>query len=767
MSFFKKVSSILGINSRNLDYIAKYNSSAHKKFADNKIFTKRFLESRNIGVAKLYNVVHKYTELTPDFFESLPESFVIKPNRGYGGAGILVIVRKQGKDWITASEKKLDEEYLYRHCISILDGKYSISGMHDKVIFEERLEIHPELRKLTEIGLPDIRVIVFNKVPVLAMIRMPTYESEGKANMEMGAIGMGIDIGTGKTTGGALHSKFVKKLPNGQSTIGFQVPFWDEILFTAAKIQHVTGIGFLGVDIVLTRTGVKVLEMNARAGLKIQIANKIPLKIRLEKVSDLKVLTPEDGVDVAKTLFTQKASTAEVVPSHKKIIGIRENVILNSEKPQTVIAKIDLSAQENVISSRFYEGSILDISIAGKRIKVPVRKGSVGDVDLLLAGKFLSDFFIDPNKKTETKSMKSMTSHLDEKMIFNVDEKLCEIDEQIKLLSYINPRNLEEQKTLFLANPEFSPRFSYREFDLDAESMRRDLKRLPEVDHILYPLFENKIYEIEKKITVIQSVGSKDFPEASKHLFGAVTENTYRLALDFLKKHSQSDVPDESKELELKEAKNIIHDFLKTHKLSHWKLKEVQETVSDIQVTKRNLILLKKGATFRENRLKALLVHEIGTHVFRFENGKMQSLRIFERGTAGYLKTEEGLAIWNQNKIGLTLGEKFLKPAYQVVAIHMAKKMSFCDLFHFLKDTYDLNDELAWRVCVKAKRGFRDTADVGAFSKDQIYFTGHKEIEKFVEKGGEISDLYIGKIKIEDLKLLKDVKNMKPAKFLL
>jgi alpha-L-glutamate ligase-like protein/uncharacterized protein (TIGR02421 family) len=766
MNFFQKVSGILGINSRNLDYISKYNSSEHKKFADNKIFTKHFLESRDIGVARLYHVVGKHTQLTSDFFASLPETFVIKPNRGYGGGGILVIVRKKGNYWITASGKKLNEEYLYRHGIAILDGKYSISGMSDTIIFEEKLEPHPDFRKLTEVGLPDIRIIVFNMVPVIAMLRVPTYESEGKANMEVGAVALGIDIGTGKTTGGAYYSQFIKKLPNGHSAIDFQVPFWDEILFAASKIQNVTGIGFVGVDLVITKTGIKVLEINARSGLKIQIANKIPLKNRLEKVADLKVLVPEDGVDVAKTLFSQKG-TPDISSQDKPIIGITEHVVLNSEKPQTIVARIDLTADKNILTSEYYENSMLDVSIAGKRIKLPVQKGKVKNEDLVLAGKFLTDFYIDPNKKSAKHAPEILTSHLDEKMIKNIDEKICKIDEQIKLLSYINPRNLEEQKALFLSNPEFSPRFSYREADLDFESMKRDIKRLPEVSHWMYSLFSEKIKEIERKIDLIQSVGTKDFSTFSEHVFGTVTESTYRMALQYIKQHGEKNLPDESELLDMKIAQNMLQDFLKAHKISHWKLKEIEDSVADIQVTKRNIILLKKGATFRKNRLQALLVHEIGTHVFRFENGKLQPFRIFERGTAGYLKTEEGLAIWNQNSIGLTLGEKFLKPAYQVVAIHLAKKMSFCDLFHFFQDTYDLRDDLAWRLCVKAKRGFSDSAQLGAFTKDHIYFTGHREIEKFLKKDGKIEDLYMGKIKIEDLKIIRKLEDLKPAKFLL
>ena len=464
MIFSKKVSGILGMNARNLNYIYKYNSLEHKRFADDKIFTKQFLESRGIGVAKLYQVVKDYKQLTTAFFNSLPDSFVLKPNRGFGGGGILVISRKEGEMWITVSGKKINEESLYRQCIEILDGKYSISGTTDQVIFEEKLDPHPDFRILTDAGLPDVRVIVFNLVPVMAMLRVPTPESDGKANMELGAIGMGIDMGSGKTTGAALKSKFIKRLPNGEMAAGFQVPFWDEVLLSVSKIQQSTNIGFLGVDLVMTKTGIKVLEINARPGLKIQVANRTPLRVRLEKVSDLKVLTPEDAVEVARTLFSEK-QILETEFAQKPILGIYENVILNRDEPKSLVAQIDLLAENNQISYKYYDKKekFLDIMIGEKRLKLPVEKSMRKDIDLILAGKFLTDFYIDVSKKFEQKNLAEISScSVDEKMLKNIDAKICELDSKIKLLSYINPRNLSEQKAIFLNHPEFSPRFFYR-----------------------------------------------------------------------------------------------------------------------------------------------------------------------------------------------------------------------------------------------------------------------------------------------------------------
>ncbi len=767
MSFFQIRSGILGMNARNLQYIRRYNSAASKQFADDKLFTKQFLNSRGIGAAKLFHVASHYSQLTPEFFQALPDSFVIKPNRGFAGAGIVVVAGKKKNGWVSASGKSLTQEMLYRTCIEILEGKYSISGVHDKVIFEEKLDPHPAFRKLSDIGLPDIRVVVFNLVPVMAMARIPTHESEGKANMELGALALGIDIGSGQTTGGAKKTTFVTRMPNGYPTKGFQMPFWEEILDTVATIQHVTKIGFLGVDLVVTKEGVKVLEVNARPGLKIQVANKSPLKARLDKIKDLKVMSAEEGVDIALKLFSEKSTPTNDF-EEKPIIGVIQPVLLNQpevQKPIPLIAKIDSLADKNYINPEFYTGNIAQVMIEGKRLKLPIEKKEIEGANLLLAAKFLPDFYIDPHKKTSTTTL--ITDDVEERMIHNLDEKICEIDEQIKLLSYINPQNLEEQKELFFSHSDFNPRFSYRECDLPLDQMQRDLKRLPEVNHLLYPIFERKAEELHSKIELIRSVGHSDFVGHSEDVFGDVSHYQYQQALNFIKKHQDDNRPDESPELDLKKAKELLKEFLDQYRLSHWNLKTLESSVSDIQVTKRNTILLKKGATFQANRLKALLVHEIGTHVFRFENGKLQNFRIFQRGTANYLHTEEGLAIWNQNQLGLDLGQKFLQPAQQVVAIYLAKKMGFADLFHFLHKTYELEDHIAWKLCIKAKRGLSDSGKSGSFTKDTLYFFGNKDIERFVARKGNIADLYTGKICIEDLKTVQKLEDWQPAKYLL
>ena len=766
MKFFEKKAKILGINARNLQYLSKYNSRSDKKFADDKIFTKHFLASRGLGVAKLFHAIKSQRELTSKFLDALPESFVVKPSRGYGGGGILVIERRRGANFLSISGDSISRESLFQHCVGILEGRYSISGVSDQVIFEERLLCHPDFRVLSETGLPDVRVIVFQNVPVMAMARIPTLESEGKANMEMGAVALGIDIGSGKTTGGAHFSKFLKRMPNGESTIGFQIPFWDEILDTCTRTQMITKIGFLGVDLVVDGNGVKILEINARPGLKIQVANRAPLRDRLQKVADLKILDPADGVEVAKTLFSEK-SVPDAGFVKKPTIGTLELVTLNAHPPKYLRAKVDLSATENVISPPFFasEKKVYNLTIGGVRMKLPAKKGRVNDADLILAGKYLGDFYVDPSKKWDEKRVEMLTADLDEKKLKSLDEKVCEIDRQIRLLAFINPQNLESQHELFRTHPGYEPQFSYRKSDLDFTFLHAELKKLPQIDHLLTPLYQQKITELQQKLHLLESVDSADFPRCSGKVFGSVSSGAYQRALKFVQNHQKKIRPDTSEIWDAERSESELKKYLKQHHLGHWKIKILTDSVADIQVVKKGQIFLKKDAKFSQNRLQALLAHEVGTHVFRFENGKRQDLQLFARGTAGYLQTEEGLAIWNQNALGLNLGEKFLMPAYLIIGIYWGQKMNFNDLFGYLKTHFELDDADAWKITTKVKRGVKN-GEKGAFTKDALYFLGHEQVEDFFKKSGHISELYPGKISIRDLKILKKYDRLKPGKWL-
>lgn len=357
--FFRKRNSILGMNSRNLDFIRPFNLSSAKKIADDKLFCKKTLLKNSAPVSKLIAKISSHEELENFDWQSLPPSFALKPNRGFGGEGIIVVYGKK-KDlidtWIKADSSIITIDDLKNHIRNILDGSFSLSGVPDIAFFEERVRLLKLFKPYTYKGIPDVRVIVFNKVPVMAMLRLPTQESGGKANLQQGAIGVGIDLATGVTTNAVQgKNRLIDRVPGTRMLLsGIKIPFWNDILKLAVRAQEISGLGYLGADIAIDNDkGPLILELNARPGLSIQIANLAGLKERLLRLAGLKVKTLEKGVRMGMDLFGGEIEEGLEGISGRKIIGTVEKVKLIGKdgKEVEVEAKIDTGAYSSSIDT--------------------------------------------------------------------------------------------------------------------------------------------------------------------------------------------------------------------------------------------------------------------------------------------------------------------------------------------------------------------------------------------------------------------------------
>jgi alpha-L-glutamate ligase-like protein len=205
-----------------------------------------------------------------------------------------------------SGEAMTDEEMRY-HVINILSGMYSLGGQPDKAMIEYRVKFDPVFEKIAYQGVPDVRIIVFMGVPVMAMVRLPTRMSDGKANLHQGAIGTGVDIATGKTLTAVWKNFIIDDHPDtGEPVVGIQIPGWDDLLRLASKSYELTGLGYQGIDVVLDKNlGPLILELNARPGLNIQIANNCGLenRILLAKKNLPNLKTVEEKIAFAKANF--------------------------------------------------------------------------------------------------------------------------------------------------------------------------------------------------------------------------------------------------------------------------------------------------------------------------------------------------------------------------------------------------------------------------------------------------------------------------------
>ena len=199
--------------------------------------------------------------------------------------------------------------------------------------------------------------------------------------------------------------------------------------------------------------------------------------------------------------------------------------------------------------------------------------------------------------------------------------------------------------------------------------------------------------------------------------------------------------------------------------LKNWKVKIKENMVADCVAGKNNRLFVNKDAKFTRERMESLIVHEIETHILTAENGKMQPYELFNRGLANYLTTQEGLAMYNVEKQRHTPFSTNYKAISHVIAIYLASKSSFSETFNQLVEI-GIPKSQAFRSTLKAKRGFSDTSKPGAFTKDYIYYKGYQQIEKYAEEGGELKDLYIGKMNVKDVEKAKRINGIIPAALL-
>lgn len=353
-----KTSSVLGLNARSQLFAYKYNSARGKKIADSKLLTAIILKKAKVPRPKIFKILRDPKTVLEFDWSTLPDKFALKPSKGLGGEGIIVVKKKlKNGGWLTTQKKRVTIDDLKLHTLDILEGAYSMGNVPDVALIQEYVGRAKVFRRWAYRGTPDIRVIVFNKVPVMAMLRLPTKESGGRANLHQGALGVGVDIATGITTKAIWHGDNIVFKPGTERKLrGIKIPNWTQVLTTAVNAQISSHLGYIGVDIVIhPDKGPMVLEMNAQPGLQIQLANGEGLKKRLERIEDLDVIDCEHGVRIGKALFAARSldgfKLAEGNPTIKAVEEIK--VVTGELKHKRVLAKIDTGAWSSAIDKKF------------------------------------------------------------------------------------------------------------------------------------------------------------------------------------------------------------------------------------------------------------------------------------------------------------------------------------------------------------------------------------------------------------------------------
>jgi len=285
-----RAAGVLGINRRNAAYTLRWNRREFYPRVDDKLQTKALCEAAGVPVPRTLAVARFQHEVRglPARLESF-DSFVLKPVHGAMGKGVLVVLSRDGDRLQRTSGSWFPMDEFLFHASSIVSGLYALGGQPDAALVEERIQVHPAMRSIAVEGVPDVRVLVYRGVPIMGMTRLPTRGSGGRANLHQGAVGAGIDLRSGAIHHAVLAGRGISKHPeSGGEILGVVVPQFDELLHVGLLAVDQTGLGYVGADLVLDAVrGPVVLELNARPGLSVQLANAAGLRPRLDAVDRL------------------------------------------------------------------------------------------------------------------------------------------------------------------------------------------------------------------------------------------------------------------------------------------------------------------------------------------------------------------------------------------------------------------------------------------------------------------------------------------------
>jgi hypothetical protein len=810
---------ILWNNARNLLYIKKFNNKKAIRLANNKLETKNFLSERGIPFAKTYGIISNRNELYDFNFSYLPKkTFVIKPNQWSKWEWILIVKNvtkdeepkretptpskhSQVKSRISSlipyktiptereeiyhiQDKEVNDATFRRYLLDIIDGKYSMSMGNDKVIIEEKLIPGELFKEFCEYGLADIRIIVFNLVPIATMIRVPTKYSGGKANLAQGGLGLGIEIGTGKISSMLRKNKiYSHKFPKEFKHFFWKkIPYRNDILFLSSKAQYYVNLGYLALDWVITNEWPKLLEINARAGLEVQKVTNTPLKKTLEKIKDLNIQDPEKGVEIAKTLFTQESID---IIKQQKILYLSQygKLVIKGENEESidVIVEVDLNKQNNYISPNMQEkikqksDFLLDIynnDIILKKIKF-LAKEQLEENKIIIWKKTAEKFLIKAIHKTFEKVEIIATDKIipnERKKLHSIDEKLEKISRKLNLSSKLRPINYFNELDNFITRKgNYNPVFQYKRPSQEKlwetkDELKKVQEKVNKIESPMKHLFLEKADELTNKLELIRSYTKQDFKNIERYneaLFGTFDEPLLKLSKEkvFSLKENNENILGEP--LKLSEIEQLIENYLAEKKIYGVDIVFSYDNLSRISIImgKEIKISISKHGIFREREILSILAHEVDTHLIRYMNWLKSGRNILKSWTWYYLKDEEGLAIRNASKY---LPEDYEKDSiYKKYYINReSKKVDFKKIYELIKFLDpNKNIERCFKGIIRVKKWIIDTSTKNkwtVFMKDKIYLEGYEKIKSRQETTKD-ERLYKGKIKIKDLDFIKQI----------
>lgn len=344
------------------------------------------------------------------------------------------------------------------------------------------------------------------------------------------------------------------------------------------------------------------------------------------------------------------------------------------------------------------------------------------------------------------------------KAVWEVDRRLAEVGNQFDYLLQLTPVNAADAFEQFRSsNYERVPEFHYRPLPVDTGLLKRQLYGIPierVEDPALERVFLEKQEELETKLSMLRDRDTPKFLHESLQLFGGVKDDLLGLANNLLEKVPRSRKPTaDVKDINATEFASRAEAEINYYRELSSRFTGKARVTGDVAnlIVSRGSLLIAKQMTVPETRVEPLLAHEIGTHLVTYYNGKSQPFQQLYSGLAGYEELQEGLAVLSEYLVGGLSSARMRQLAARVVAArHLTDGASFVDTFRTLAYTFDFSEQAAYTVTMRIYRG-------GGLTKDAIYLRGLRAMLRYIQKGGDLSPLYAGKMAEKHIPLIQEL----------
>lgn len=330
------------------------------------------------------------------------------------------------------------------------------------------------------------------------------------------------------------------------------------------------------------------------------------------------------------------------------------------------------------------------------------------------------------------------------------DRILGEVASRFSFLMSVTPYNLAEAWADYVSSgKEQPPELHYRPVAVDPDACRKRLWEAP-IEDVDDPTVEALLRaqrdSLDEQLFMIGHRCTPSFRLGSLRLYGAVEPETLEVARGLIG-IANGTAPDGGRSVDAQEFCQLVREELVHYEHDGC---EIDDDVDSLIVERGRVVV---GRHFRcsMQRAKALIAHEVGTHVVTYLNARHQPLVQLSVGLPGYDELQEGLAVLAEYLVGgLTVDRLRLLAARVIAVCAQIDGAELVEIQRLLEKDCGLGPRLAFSSAVRVCRG-------GGLSKDAVYLRGLLRLLRYLDGGGAIAPLLVGKLAAPHVSMVEEL----------